>query len=336
MFIQPTIIILVSFILGVFCQEFILAKFKKWAKQTKWKADDLVFDSLSNGVIVLGFVLAGLWLIIHLSFNLPGNISIVLGKSIFIGIIFLITLLLANFVSDLIRFYFKKGKLPSVSIFSGVIKGTIIIIGLTIILQKLDVSIAPILTTLGIGGIAIALALKDTLSNFFAGLQILISRKIKVGDYIQLSSGESGYVLDIDWRNTVIKTSDNNLIIVPNAKITSTIITNYYLPEKDLSIRIELGIPYEVDDLGKVEEVVLSVAKRVIADEFKQQDNFPEPKVYYYELGDSSIKMKVVIRLKELKDKRIVRDKFVKELISQFRQNNINLAYPRQVIQLVK
>jgi len=78
MLIQPTIIILVSFILGVFCQEFILAKFKKWAERTKWKADDLVFDSLSNGVIVLGFVLTGLWLIIHLSFNLPRNISIVL------------------------------------------------------------------------------------------------------------------------------------------------------------------------------------------------------------------------------------------------------------------
>lgn len=336
MFIQSTIIILISVVLGVFSQEFILAKLKKWAKETKWKIDDIVFDSLGNGVIILAFILLGIWLIIRFLFNFPTNVSIILEKTLSVGIIFSVTLLIANLTGDLIKFYFKRGRLPSVSIFSGIVKGVIIITGLTIILQKLNISITPILTTLGVGGLAVALALKDTLSNFFAGLQILISRKIKVGDYIQLSSGESGYVSDIDWRNTVVKTSTNNLIIIPNAKLVSIIITNYYLPEKELWIKIVLDIPYEAKDLEKIEKVTQDLAKRIVDEEFKKDYNRPEPKVYYKELGEYSIKLEVKFQLKELKNVRTVRSRFIKELIKEYRRQKIDMAYPKQIIQLEK
>ncbi len=336
MFIQSIIIILISLILGVFFQEFILVQLKKWAKETKWKIDDLVFDSLGNGVMVLSFILFGCWVIVRFSFNFPLNVSIILEKIISVGIIFSITLLIANFVGDLIKFYFKKGQIPSVSIFSGIVKGIIIITGLTVILQKLNVSITPILTTLGVGGLAVALALKNTLSNFFAGLQILISRKIKVGDYIQLSSGEAGYVSDIDWRNTIIKTTTNNLIIIPNAKLVSVIVTNYYLPEKDLWIKLVLDIPYNAKNLEKIEKVTRDLAKKIVDEEFEKDYNAPEPKIYYRELSAYSIKLEVRFRLKELRDIRPVRSRFIKELIKEYRRQKIDIAYPKQIIQIEK
>lgn len=336
MLLQSAIIILISLVLGIFFQEFVLAKFKKWAKETKWKIDDVVFDSLGNGVIVLAFILLGLWLIVRFSFNLSVGISSILEKTIFVGIIFLVTLWIANFVGDLIKFYLQGGKFPSVSIFSGVVKGVIIITGLTVILQKLNISITPILTTLGVGGLAVALALKDTLSNFFAGLQILISRKIKVGDYIQLSSGEAGYVSDIGWRNTVIKTTTDNLIIIPNDKLVSVIVTNYYLPEKDLWTKIIIDIPYDAKNLERIEKVTKKIAKRIVDNEFGKDYNAPEPKIYYRELGAYSIKLEVKLRLKELRNIRSVQSEFIKELIKEYRRQKIDIAYPKQVVQVEK
>jgi small-conductance mechanosensitive channel len=100
------------------------------------------------------------------------------------------------------------------------------------LLRLFDITITPILTAFGVGGLAVALALQDTLSNFFAGVHILVEEPISVGDFVRLGSGEEGVVRDIGWRTTRLHTFGNNIIVVPNTKITSSILTNYSLPEK--------------------------------------------------------------------------------------------------------
>ena len=99
-------------------------------------------------------------------------------------------------------------------------------IGGLMLLRHFDISIAPILTALGVGGLAVALALQDTLANLFAGVHILMEEPIMLGDFIRLSSGEEGVVRDIGWRTTRIQTGGNNMIVIPNTKITSGILTN--------------------------------------------------------------------------------------------------------------
>ena len=100
-------------------------------------------------------------------------------------------------------------------------------IGLLVTLDSLNISITPLLTTLGIGGLAVALAFKDTLANFFAGLYVLADRPIRVGDLVKIEGGPEGYVESIGWRSTRIRTLANNIAILPNSKVSESMITNY-------------------------------------------------------------------------------------------------------------
>jgi small-conductance mechanosensitive channel len=94
-------------------------------------------------------------------------------------------------------------------------------VGILTILETLGIPIIPLFTALGIGGLAVALGLQDTLSNLFAGIQVIAAKQIRPGDYVKLELGEEGYVTDITWRYTTIRSSPNNRIIVPNAKVSS-------------------------------------------------------------------------------------------------------------------
>ena len=94
-------------------------------------------------------------------------------------------------------------------------------------LNAVGVSITPIITALGVGGLAMALALQDTLSNLFAGIHILAEHTIRIGDFIRLETGQEGYVEDISWRTTRIRMLPNNMVIVPNSKLAQSVVVNY-------------------------------------------------------------------------------------------------------------
>jgi len=123
----------------------------------------------------------------------------------------------------------------------------ILVLGLLVILDVLQVPITPLLTTLGIGSLAIALALQDTLSNFFAGLYLLADRPLGVGDYVKLNSGEEGVVLGIGWRSTHLRSSAENIVIVPNAKVAQASITNFDLGNRRIVTTIRIPVAYGQD-----------------------------------------------------------------------------------------
>src|SRR5581483_3836054 len=149
----------------------------------------------------------------------------------------------------------------------------VVILALMVLLNLLGIPIAPILTALGVGGLAVALALQDTLSNLFAGFYIAIARQVRLGDYIKLNSGEEGYVSDITWRSTTIRTLNNNMIIIPNSKLAQAIVTNFYLPEKRLSVQLQVGVDCN-SDIDQVERVLLEEATAAIG---QIQGLLPEP-----------------------------------------------------------
>ncbi|MCL4395792.1 MAG: mechanosensitive ion channel family protein [Chloroflexi bacterium] len=197
-------------------------------------------------------------------------------------------------------------------------------------LQVLGVSITPILTTLGVGGVAIALALQDTLSNLFAGLDILASRKIKPGDYIKLSSGEEGYVADITWRYTTVRVLSNNLVIVPNSRLASSIVTNFDLPSPDLSVLVQVGVSYD-SDLDKVERVTVEVAQDVMQ---HVSGGAPDstPFIRYQSIAEYTINFTVILRAQTYVDQYLVIHEFIKRLHKRYASEGIEIPFPIRTI----
>ncbi|HEY7163203.1 MAG TPA: mechanosensitive ion channel family protein [Candidatus Binatia bacterium] len=211
-----------------------------------------------------------------------------------------------------------------------IIKIAFVAVGGTIILDNLGISITPILTTLGIGSLAVAIALQDTLGNFFAGLYVKADRFIEPGQYVRLESGEEGYVSHIGWRSTRIRMLPNNMVIVPNSKIVQSIITNYYLPEKELAVLVQVGVHYD-SDLRKVEQVTCEVAKDVLRSVAGGIATF-EPFIRYHTFNQSSIDFSVILRAREFTDNFLIKHEFIKRLQERYRQERITIPFPIRTV----
>jgi small-conductance mechanosensitive channel len=259
-----------------------------------------------------------------------------LGNILLILVIFTVTFVIARVVVGFISVYSRttEGVLPSTSIFVNITYILIYIIGLMVILQTLGISITPILTALGVGGLAVALALQDTLANLFSGLSIIASGKINVGDYIEVEGGYAGFVMDITWRNTAIKVLPNNIVVIPNKKLAESILTNYYLPEQEMSVLVDAGVSYG-SDLNKVERVTIEVAKDVM---MHVQGGVPEhePFIRFNEFGQSGIRFSVIMRGKEFTDKFLIRHEFIKRLTERYRKEGIEIPFPARTVYLKK
>jgi small-conductance mechanosensitive channel len=127
------------------------------------------------------------------------------------------------------------------------IRVVVVTIGVMTLMANFGRSIVPLLTALGVGGIAVALALQDTLANFFAGIHILVERPIFVGDLIRLSDGQEGVVSDIGWRTTRVRNGNNDLVIVPNSKITTGTLINYSLPSLREAATLAILVAHDAD-----------------------------------------------------------------------------------------
>lgn len=312
-----SIILLSSIFLGVVIGKIVELEIKKHPKEHFLKETKL--PSSIRGVIIIFCILLGVYISTKY-LPIDRELIVVLNKIHIVGLILLVTIVLSKIATKLISYYLKSfSNLPTTSIFINLTKIIIYILGVLIILQTLGISITPLLTALGVGGLAVALALQDTLSNLFAGIHILMTKQIKPGDLIRLDNGEEGYVVDITWRNTTIKKLSNNLVIIPNSKLAYAIITNFNLPDESLTFSIDLKISHD-NDLEKVEKIALEVAEEVL----KDIKNF-KPTVRFQNIADFSITLSVVLWAKNYTQQSSVRHEFIKKLFNRFKQENIKL-----------
>jgi small-conductance mechanosensitive channel len=260
--------------------------------------------------------------------NIPKTFIDQADKGLSILAVFAVALVTANILAGFARIRAERieSVLPVTSLTENIIRIVVYGVGTLIILNKLGISIAPILATLGVGGLAVALALKDTLSNFFAGFHIVATKQIRVGDYLKLSSAEEGYVNDISWRTTKIRTLAGNLVLVPNAKLTELIVTNYSLPEKDMAVTVDLGVHHD-SDLAKVERVACEVAAEVMREVPGGVPDFV-PFIRYHAFGTSSIDFSVIMRGKEFVDQFLIKHEFIKRIHHRFAKEGIVIPYP--------
>lgn len=197
--------------------------------------------------------------------------------------------------------------------------------GLLILLDGLDVPITPMLTSLGLSGLAVALALQPTLESFFAGLQVLTDQVVSVGDYVELE-GLEGYVIEIGWRSTRIQTTQRNLVIVPNSTLVSAIITNYDAPVREISVIVDAGVSYE-SDLELVEKVSLEVMNAVIEESNDAVTN-RQPQFGFESFGDSNINFWIWHYAKSKAASKRLRSLIIKRLHARFVEEGIEMNYP--------
>ncbi len=328
--ILPLALIAGGFLIGIIFEKVILNKLRKIAVKTKWEGDEIIVSALSR-MTILWFVIAGIYGAANSIPMKPTHLGM-LHKTLLVIIIFSATVVLARISVGFVNLYAArvKGILPSTSIFVNLTKLLVFLVGVLIILQTLGISVTPILTALGIGGLAVALALQETLSNLFSGLHIIVSRQVRPGDYVRLDSGEEGYVADITWRNTTIRTLPNNMIVVPNSRMASSVVTNYFLPEKEMALFIEVGVSYECD-LDKAEQVTIEIAKEVMKEVLGGVPQF-EPSIRYHSLGDYSVKFTVNLRAREFTDQNLIKHEFIKRLHERYRKEGIKIPFPTRTV----
>lgn len=317
-------------LLGMIFEKIVLARMRKIARRTAWRSDDIILASL-RGTAFWAFIIAGVYAA-SLHVSMPENYLSIVRKALLVIAILLVTRAAARLSVGLIDVYTSKMKdiLPSSTIFTNIARLLVYLIGVLIMLQSLGISIAPILTALGVGGLAVALALQDTLSNLFSGLYISISGQIKPGDYVRLDTGEEGHVTDITWRNTIIRELPNNRIIVPNSKLSTASIRNYHLPETEMAVLVQAGVSYD-SDLEKVERITIEVSKDIMREVAGGIPDF-EPFIRYHTFADFSINFTVILRCREFVDQYMIKHEFVKRLHRRYNEEGIEIPFPIRTV----
>src|SRR5512135_3025441 len=264
-----------------------------WARKTTTQLDDIIIDATKNPSLLLAVAIG---INIGLSFSaIPERHMEYIGKILHVIIILSVTLASATLAGRMFRNYVQKSNIPipTTGLAYGMLKGTIFVIGFLIILNDLGISIAPLITALGVGGLAVALALQDTLANLFAGVHILMEKSIRIGDFVRLESGQEGYVDDITWRTTRIRMLPNNMVVIPNHKLAQSIVTNYNLPERRMAVPINVGVSY-ASEPDTVTRVLAEEAKKAVGDVDGLLGD-PEPVVRFIPgFGESSLDFTLV------------------------------------------
>ncbi len=210
------------------------------------------------------------------------------------------------------------------------------LLGTIVILENNGVTLTAVWTTLGVGSVAVALALQETLSNLFSGLYLLADRPVNPNDYIKLDSNQEGYVLRIGWRSTVLRTLGNNYVIIPNSTLAKATITNYSAPETQMSYTLPIGVSYGTDPL-KVEKVLLEATQEAIRDGLKGLLAQPAPSVSFIPgFGDSSLNFSLNVQVGQFTDQYPVQSDLRKRIVRKFQEAGIDMPFPTRTVVLDK
>ena len=329
------VLILGGFLIGILTELILVRAFKTLAKRTKSTWDDLIIEGIHQMPIVWGTA-AGLWGAMLVR-GVDPYIRSILGKVLTIVIIASLTLVAMRLASGAVDRYTSRigARLTSVTLVNNLVKLLIFILGLFLILQNLNIEITPLITALGIGGLAVALALQDTLANLFAGISIILSGQVRPNDYLKLSGGEEGFVTDVKARNTTIRTFPaRNLVVIPNSMLASSIVTNYSLPKPSLWITVGVGVSYD-SDLEEVERVAVEVAVQTL-EAVTEKAPSESPHVRYRAFGDSSIDFDVLLPANKFADQFLIRHEFIKRLHARFNEEGIEIPFPIRTLIMSK
>lgn len=331
----PAIVFLLTLFAGWVVRRLLMRTLGGWIERTRSRPALILTEAL-RGPVLIWAVILGVHLALQSS-ELPGKITAFGAKLLLVLWIVSLTLMSMRIAGNLVRYYggqTSSGALPVTSLSQNLAQLLVVVLGILVLLNHLGLAIGPILGALGVGGLAVALALQDTLSNLFAGFYIAVARQIRLEDYIKLNTGEEGYVTDITWRSTSLRSLGNNMIIIPNAKLSQAIVTNYYLPEKRMPVSLQVSVTYDADP-DRIEKVLLEVARKG-APEIPGMLADPAPGVTFDPgFGESSLGFSLNFQVAEFANQFGVRNELRRRILRRFKEEGIALPYPTRTVHLV-
>lgn len=324
------LLILVITLIVAYLVKLILNKvLKPIAKKTKTKIDDLIIKSLSSIVfyiiLVLGFKIG----FQHFDFQTAIFNSLISTLLILIVSI-LILRIITNFSKHWLEEWAYKTKSTAddrlIPLLEKISKVIVVILAVIFVFDSWRIDISPLLATAGIAGIAISFAVKDSLSNIFGGIQLVLDKTFKVGDKVKLESGELGVILDIGLRSTKLKTYDNETIYIPNGILANTKIKNYTMPDLSIRVNVDFGVEYG-SDTHKVEQVVLEALKKI--DTVLKE---PVPAIHFLKMSDFSLDFIARVWVKSYTEAYSTKLKVTDEIYNALNKANIGIPFPTHTV----
>jgi small-conductance mechanosensitive channel len=332
--IEPGVVLAVTFAIAYLVRSLILRGLRAWVKRTGSRPGHILCAALSGPTTIWAIILA-----VHLAIQsapLPPIVTDKYAPKILIALwILSFTLMAMRAAGDLVRAYGSQipGALPVTTLTTTLAQLTALVLGLLLLLSAEDVHVTPILTALGVGGLAVALAMQDTLSNLFAGFYIAVAGQMRLNDYIKLASGEEGYVSDIGWRSTAIRSLGNNLVVVPNSQLAQTIVTNYHLPQPAMSSSLQVNVPYDADP-DQVERLLVEIAAAGAKD-IPGLLAEPAPSATLDPgFQESALGFTLSYQIAEFAQQYGIRHQLRKRILRRLREEGIAVPYPTREIHL--
>lgn len=319
-------------LLFLLVKRYALRWLQRVAERTAWAWDDVLVKALSGPLLML-IVSSGLLIferILPLSGEWDRAFDIVMAAAMALALVLFVDVAVRGVLDRLSE---KHAVLQGAhGLIQGMLRGIIIAVGLLIFLDSIGISITPILASLGIGSLAVALALKDSLANLFAGIQLILDKTIEPGHLIRLDSGLEGTVTKMSWRTTQLLTNNNTTVVIPNARLTEGVITNFNLPEPEVDARVELGVRYD-SDLEKVEQVILEIARQIQQTHPDAAEGYA-PRMRFEAFGDSGINFIVINRAKNHDGSQRMRHQMIKTLHERFGREGIGIPFPTRTLDI--
>lgn len=337
-FVTAAIVIVAFFIMARIVSWLFRVVISRMTSKTSTDLDDMLMDAISLPLIIAIGVIGVFVALQRAPLGDQAEVYVNLGFSVFY--ILFGALIAIRLINVFIYWYAENAAKKTKSKFDDhflpplrrMVTLVVLLVALTFILGAFGVDLTAAVAALGVGGIAIALAFQDTLKEFFAGGHVILDKPIKIGDLIELESGDRGTVVDIGWRSTVISTWDGNYITLPNTKIANSKLVNYTEPARDIAFVIQMGVGYH-EDLERVEKVTLDVANKALK-KLGTGSKDRDPLVRFKSFGDSNIDFAVVFFVKQFGDQHPLKHEFIKAVKKRYDKEGIEISWPvRKVYQ---
>jgi small-conductance mechanosensitive channel len=313
-------IVLAAYVIGHTLRVFVGARLKRLAARTASRSDDVLLDVVDARV--------GLWsLLIGIYFALPHWPLTPRGYETWVRVLSAIgvasfTFGLATLATQLVVSYGSRTSTVVTGLTQNVIRIVVTVLGALVIVKSFGYDITPMLTALGVGGLAVALALQEPLSNLFAGLFVSFAGQIHVGNYVKLDNGAEGFVVDFNWRSTRLRQLAGNMIEVPNAKLSQAVVTNFSLPTPEMGMGVDVVVDMD-SDLAAVERIAAEVIASVAQD---VPGVVSGGDVRFQGFVDAGIKFSAGVKVREFTDQFLVKHELVKRLHARLTAEHIELA----------
>jgi small-conductance mechanosensitive channel len=325
LFWPATALVMVS-IAALLFRHALVAAFRRWTGHTN---EDSLFLQAVRVPSMLWCVVLGLFVALEMA-DLPprmaSQIQIVLESAIILSV----TITVAGVLGSIVAAASERRALAVAvtGLFRTAVRLTVLVIGGLVLLSSLGIAITPILTALGVGGLAIALALQDTLANLFAGLHLLADRPIRVGDYVRLSvENVEGHVLDVGWRSTRIRMLQNNVVVVPNKRVAESVITNFDLDETRTGISIRVAVGYDADP-DQVERALVEEARAAVGQVPGLLGDPPPVARLIPGFGEYSLEFTLTCQTRRIVDQFLVQHELRKRILKRLRAEGIAIPMP--------